>query len=264
MPRLGATTPAAHVAYKALRRRIIDGQYRAGEHLVAGDLGAELQMSRTPVREALIMLEKDGLVRGELNKGFTVRSITAEDIGQLYELQGLLESFGTRKAAERSSVLDAEDVSIMWSAIGELDILAEQLTETLDSLDGSMIHRIEVANRRFHDALSRAAGNDELEVLLSMLARTSLHDAVYRTFRRHPIDFFKRANEFHRLILERVLEGDADRAAALMFEHVLQSRDFVLGELDEAGGELSRLPRPPDGADPMEEAPLLGGVADLR
>jgi len=217
------------------------------------------------------MLEKDGLVRGELNKGFTVRSITAEDIGQLYELQGLLESFGTRKAAERSSSLHVEDVATMWSAIGELDSAVELLTGSLDSLDGATIRRIELENRRFHDALSRMAGNDELEVLLSVLARTSLHDAIYRSFTRHPIDFFKRANEFHRLILERVLEGDADRAAALMFEHVLQSRDFVLAALDDAGGELSRLPSPPEPADADEPGRAVlvddafsGEVADLR
>jgi GntR family transcriptional regulator of vanillate catabolism len=78
-----------------------DGKLRSGERLVAHALADRYRVSRTPVREALLKLEKEGFVTGTANAGFEPRRLTLEELCELYELRELLEGFAVEKLTER-------------------------------------------------------------------------------------------------------------------------------------------------------------------
>ena len=85
-------------AYEAIKEAIQSLVFRPGEFLAIGNLADQLEISRTPVRDALIMLEHDGLVRMVPQKGVYVSEITVEDIRQMYELRIVLERYAIRVA----------------------------------------------------------------------------------------------------------------------------------------------------------------------
>ena len=97
------TLPNGMDAYHQIRRWIVEGRLRPGERLVEQRLAEELDLSRTPIREALRMLQSEGLVRFEPNRGARVRSLTMADIDDLYELRGRLEAMAAELAAVRAT-----------------------------------------------------------------------------------------------------------------------------------------------------------------
>ena len=82
-----------------LLRRIIDGELKPGARIVESRLAAELAVSRTPLREALLALEREGLVRSDRRRGFTIETLSAGDVRETYPLLAALESFAVRSSA---------------------------------------------------------------------------------------------------------------------------------------------------------------------
>ena len=234
MPRTGATEARTRVAYERLKERIVRGDYLPGQHLPAAEVAAELQMSRTPVREALFALEAEHLVVGSLNKGWTVRPLSREMISKLYDLRAHLESFAARKAAENIRVLAVEQTTRLWDAIAQLDDLLRARREGDDDHIAEMMQ----VNTRIHETIVAASGYPYLSELI---AQTIDRGVIYRAFDLFSLGQLERANQFHRMIAEQVVAGEADRASSLMAEHVFQSRDVVLERIDAAGGDVSAL-----------------------
>jgi DNA-binding GntR family transcriptional regulator len=77
--------------FETLRRSILEGEYGPNERLVEEQLAERLRVSRTPIRQALTMLEAEGLVEIEPNKGAAVRSFSVEDVWEIYDLRAVLE-----------------------------------------------------------------------------------------------------------------------------------------------------------------------------
>src|SRR5207244_5290504 len=94
---------AGVAASELIRNAIIEGRLEPGRRLKEEELARELGISRTPVREALLLLQAEELVVATPNRGATVRVHDARDIGDLYELRALLEGYAARRAAERIS-----------------------------------------------------------------------------------------------------------------------------------------------------------------
>src|ERR1700678_1450850 len=88
-------------AYEQIRQAIVEGRYRPGQRLIEQRVAGELDLSRTPIREALRMLDAEGLVITEPNRGAIVRPIAANDVQDLYELRGRLESYAAYRASQR-------------------------------------------------------------------------------------------------------------------------------------------------------------------
>src|SRR5262245_47572346 len=89
------------VAYSKLRYSITEGQLLPGARLVELELCRSLKMGRTPIREALLRLEGDGLIESVPNAGFSVKYITLEDIDETYKIRAALECLAVRLAIER-------------------------------------------------------------------------------------------------------------------------------------------------------------------
>ncbi|MGH9018530.1 MAG: GntR family transcriptional regulator, partial [Acidimicrobiales bacterium] len=94
------------LAYDRIRRSIVDGSYPPGSRLVEQALSSELDLSRTPIREALRRLEVEGLVLYRRHRGAVVRTTTADEVIDLYELRARLESYAAELAAARSTPAD--------------------------------------------------------------------------------------------------------------------------------------------------------------
>ena len=213
-----ADTVGAELAYEQVRAAIVENRYPPGQRLVEQRIAEELGLSRTPVREALRMLEAEGLVVSERNRGAMVRPLSATEVVDLYGLRIRLESYAVEVATERATEAELGELVAAADAFSEI-----RRTVDVDAVEG--VRLIHEANRRFHDAIITAARHRRLA---TMLARTVDIPLVFQAFRTFGAAEIERSDTFHHLIAEAMSRRDAARAAALMAEHIAQGRDAVL------------------------------------
>ena len=249
MPQTGATTAMMRRAADVVRDRIVQGYYAPDQRLPAAELAAELDISRTPVREALLVLEFEGLVVNSLNRGCRVRPLTAAGISQMYDLRAMLESFAARKAAESIHQVPPDLMDHLEARIADLDALLQ----ANDLWEPAHIKKMMAANRDIHDAIVRASG---YETLPSLISQTIDRGVIFRAYDLFGQEQLVRSNIFHRMVAEVIIAGDGDRAASLMAEHVFQSRDVVLGRIEALGGDVMAVFGP---RDPSADARRAGG-----
>jgi len=214
--------PSAGTAYHRIRRAIVEGDYRPGERLVEQRVAEDLQLSRTPVREALRMLEAEGLVRIEPNRGAAVRLVTVDGIRDLYELRARLEAYATELAAERAT--DAERLKLQ-RARDDFDAASRRTAE--GGIDE--VRTVFRLNDEFHLTILEAARHEHL---MHSLFRTVDHPLVFQSFRQYTPEAMARSSEFHGLICDAVCAGEPERAGRMMHEHVLQGRDVLIGAIE--------------------------------
>jgi DNA-binding GntR family transcriptional regulator len=206
-----------------LRHQILAGTYSPGERLREERLARDLNVSRTPVRQALMKLEAEGTVEMEPKRGARVRSFSAEDVWNVYDLRAVLESHAAQRAAQR---VRESELSGMRESIEEF---ARHGGEADHDPEGQVRWLVK-CNQQFHDAIVVASGNPRLEMLLQRTVELPLiFKAVfwYTPYERSI------ANHHHRLILNALEEGDGERAEILMREHVYEGRDRVIRSLEE-------------------------------
>jgi DNA-binding GntR family transcriptional regulator len=211
-------TQAADRAYTALRGGILGGRYGSGERLGEIEIADELGLSRTPVREALRRLGSEGLVEVLPHRGSRVRTWTAQDLDETYELRALLEGLAARRAA---TGLDA-------GTLAELDTLAARMV----TVDPSLGHRpagefteLAALNGRFHALITAAAGSAQLAATLAGLVQLPL---VMRTYRRYTPAALARSHAHHRELVDALRAGDGAWAESVMRSHVLAARAVLL------------------------------------
>jgi len=211
-------TVGAELAYEQVRAAIVENRYPPGQRLVEQRLAEELGLSRTPVREALHMLEAEGLVVSERNRGAMVRPLSATEVDDLYGLRIRLESYAVEVATERAT--EAE----LGKLVAAADTFSEiRRTVDVDTVEG--VRQIHAANEEFHETIIAAARHRRLA---TMLARTVDIPLVFQAFRSFGAAEIERSDTFHHLIVEAMCRRDPNRAAALMTEHIAQGRDAVL------------------------------------
>lgn len=196
-----------------LRADIIEGRIRPNQRLVAAELAERMQVSRTPVREALKLLAADGLVVG-VKRGYVVREHTGAEIREIYEVRAALEAMAARLVAQRAS--DERIEAIV--AIGACD-------EGLAEADRSVLVEL---NSRFHDAIVAASGNGRLGELNG---RNSEHFFSYRIAALYTDAEALASVRGHGRIVQAFLGRDQDAAAGAAREHVLEALDVVLSKL---------------------------------
>jgi len=223
------TLGAAH-AYAEVRAAIVENRYPPGHRLVEQRIAEELGLSRTPVREALRMLQAEGLVVSERNRGAMVRPLSPTEVVDLYGLRIRLESYAVEVATERSTETELGELVAAADAFGEI-----RRTADVDTVEG--VRLLHDANRRFHDAILGAARHHRLE---AMLARTVDTPLVFQAFRHFGVAEIERSDTFHHLIAEAMCRRDPNRASALMAEHIAQGRDAVLDAMAFADREAAK------------------------
>lgn len=217
-----------------IRSRILMGDYGPEGRLVEEQIAGELGVSRTPVRQALTIVESEGLVEIFPNRGAIVASFSFDEVWRVYDLRAVLEGLAARRAAE--NIGEAE--------IGELRALAEEM----ERLDGELreanapsgrlggaahkewIRCLVNANQDFHHTVAAASRNRRLEKLVRSSGRLPMVLKAYSWYRPG-----ERAatNHYHRKILRTLEAGDAFRAELVMTEHIYEGRDVILRALEE-------------------------------
>ncbi len=197
--------------FNRLRDDIIQGVIRPNERLIAADLAAALNTSRTPIREALQLLEADGLVAGA-KRGYVVREYTREEIVEIYQVRAALEGMAARLVAEQSgnaSVKAIEAIGAHKDSLGRSD-------------DSS--HVVDL-NNEFHAAIFSACGNARLE----KLNRTnSQHFFNYRIAELYSKEEQLASVRGHARIIKALRAHDGDAADAAAREHVLDALEVTL------------------------------------
>ena len=194
-----------------LRESILSGRIAPGERMNEAQLSARLGVSRTPTRAALHALAAEGLLDYETNRGFTVRSYSAEAIAEAYEIRAVLEGRAARLAARRA--LSPGLQQRLEAALAEGDAVVAAFDDTAEQRE--TYRRVNVA---FHDTVLAAAANPMLDDTLKLaLARpaTTLRNIV--SFTR---DHVRRRHDDHHRIHEAIRAGDEWRAEMLMRAHV--------------------------------------------
>ena len=197
--------------FQSIREDILSGRYEQNTELKEAAIGAELGVSRTPVREALRQLELEGLVTIIPNRGAYVNMITAKDVQDIYVIRSMLEGLCARWATQSITAeqLDSMEETLCLSEYHTSKKNYEKLYE-LDSL--------------FHEQLYEAGGSRILNHILS-----DFHDYV-KMVRKATISTSSRSvtsTEEHRAIFEAIKEKDPDKAEALAKEYVKHTIESI-------------------------------------
>ncbi len=161
-------------AYREIRRRILDNEMPPNSQYLEQQLAEQLQMSRTPVREALIRLAEERLVEVKPRHGARVLPVLADDMREIYEILTELEAMAARHAAERG-MPDA-----MFT---EMERAVEAMDEALRAGD---LKAWSGHDSRFHDLLICASGNKRLKEVVRMFVDQS-HRARMQTLAHRPL-----------------------------------------------------------------------------
>lgn len=213
--------PGSSGVFERLRRMIIEGEYAPDERLIEEQLAERLGVSRTPIRQALTMLEAEGLVEIAPNKGAMVCSFSVEDVRDIYDLRAVLEGYAARRAALR---IAGEELARLSELAEEMEGLAGHFSEHEE------IRRLVALNQGFHGTIVVASRNRRLGRLLRGTVQIPL---MFKAFFWYGLHERTISNHYHRQILNALEAGDADRAEIVMREHVYEGRDFVIRALME-------------------------------
>lgn len=203
------------LVYTELRRRILDLELQPGQRLYEPQLSAELQVSRTPLREALRLLLAEDLLDQLPTGGMVVRPLSATEIEELYSVRAVLEGLMTGEAAAR---LDAPGEERLRALVARNERLVELPDDAMN------------AGHDFHLAIAQVAGHSWASRLH---AQVDGQMARYRAFTNQSQARRSAALAEHQGILEALVARDADRARALAEQHVLAARDTALAAISE-------------------------------
>ena len=206
---------ASLVATEVIREAILDGRLQPGQRLKEEELARELGISRTPVREALLILQTEGMVEAAPNRGATVRSYDADDLGEMYLLRAALEGLGARLAAER---VKARDVTKLrkscdrFESVGMLGTLEELVKENLF----------------FHNTILEIAGSERIAQLVRSVTELPL---VYKSYLWYSPSQKVVSAHYHRQIVHALEARDPERAESVMKQHVFEARDVLVSQM---------------------------------
>jgi DNA-binding GntR family transcriptional regulator len=206
-----------------LRKRILNGELPGGTRLYEVMLADELNVSRTPVREALSRLAEEGLLERARGGGFVVRSFAIGDVLDMIELRGVLEGTAARLAAERG--VSVAKLHAIREILGRLDACFGDDPAEVD-LDLYARH-----NAAFHEALSKLAGSAVLEQEIARVVRLPFASPSAFLPHRARIEALREtlpsAQAQHHAIIEAIVAREGTRAEALAREHTRAARDNV-------------------------------------
>lgn len=208
-----------------LRERILSGELTPGQHLRELEWAPILGVSRTPLRLALVELEKQGLVESHgVRGGFHVRGVTMDEVVQAIDVRGVLEGYAVRLVAEHGVTPAVKKILVDCVERGRAFV--EQAEVEGGPFDGTGWPAI---NALFHATLVDAAGNHSLRQALDLVQRSPLADASMLLIRgsqpRLELSFLRRSQLDHEDVLQAIIDREGARAEALMREHARRSRD---------------------------------------
>ena len=202
--------------FESLKHSIVRGKISSGEWLVESHIAETLGISRTPVREAIHKLEREGLIERQPRGGFTVLGLDRDDIEETFGIRSVLEGYAARLAAVKHDSQELED-------------LENKIDEFQKALDLKKMNLLPAINTEFHDLLY---GLSKSPKLINMI--NGLRDQIYR-YREMILKerkFASTSNMDHKKMLKYIRKRDAEGAERLVRDHILRGQEMVLKEYD--------------------------------
>jgi len=207
--------PLREVVFNNLRDAILNGELRPGERLLENQLAEKLGVSRTPVREALRMLEQENLVALVPRKGAQVLDLSAADIKNVLEIRSALEAVGMRHACR----------SMDYEHLIELKRLNEEFERAFEEKD---YEKVANTDEKMHDIIFASAHNDRLVQIIS-----NMRAQVYR-YRMAYLKVYETKTaviNHHRGIIDAIENHRESDGIKLMAEHIEHQTQVILKSL---------------------------------
>ncbi len=204
-------------AVRDLRKMILSGELAAGTDHLESELAETLGMSRTPIREAALMLESKGLLEMRPRKGVRILPVSSDDMREIYDILTELESLAAQRAAEAD--YSDDELAVLAGSIAKMDqaIEAEDLVAWAE------------ADELFHQELVRLGGNKRVEAIVAMMS-DQVRRARATTLFIRPLPV--KSNEDHRVVFQAISEGRPDVARERHRAHRLQAQTMLCGILE--------------------------------
>lgn len=194
-----------------LRERIVTGELAPGVRLIERDLATQLGVSRVPVREAIRMLEAEGLLRTVPRKGVVVDTLSRQDVEELFDVRAALEVLGCRRAAECGTE----------EGFLKLEYLLSEARTAIKVADRIQIAQ---ANAAFHEQITELATNRALVSVMEPIQSRMRWLFAQTDDPGHTL-------EEHQLLFAAIVSRDVEAAALCAAEHVETNRKHVLSML---------------------------------
>ena len=207
--------PLRDVVFNTLRKAILTGELKPGEHLMEIHLANQLGVSRTPIREAIRKLELEGLVIMIPRRGALVAQITEKDLKDVLEVRRALDALCAELACER---ITQEEKQQLKAACEEF----EKATETGDATT------IAAADVKLHEIIIEATGNRRLIQMIK-----NLSDQMYR----YRFEYIKEKDQHnnlireHRMIYESIINNDKEQAAKAATVHIDNQEKSIIRQI---------------------------------
>ncbi|PVB60617.1 GntR family transcriptional regulator [Labrenzia sp. 011] len=200
-------------AMEQIRQLIFDGELAAGSDHLESELADRLGMSRTPVREATLMLAQQGLLEVRPRKGVRIATLSLKDMEEIYAVLTELEALAAEEAAKAG--YSDEDLGALKQAIEAMeDALAREDREAWA-----------LADNAFHDELVRLGGNSRVQSIVSMMSN-QVRRARAMTLYIRPLPV--KSNEDHRAVFDAIRKGEAALARERHRSHRQDAREVLI------------------------------------
>lgn len=219
---VGESPSLVEGAYRALKTAIRENIYPPGHQAAEPEIAEQLRMSRTPVHEAIIRLQEEGLVQVLPRRGVLICPISVEDIREIYDVLIAVEGMAAARLADLPR-------SQATSIAGDLD---QATTAMEQALAGDDLPAWAAADERFHQMLSELCGNRRLARIAGTVMDQAHRSRLY-TLHLRPKPLGSAAE--HRAITAAIRQGEPDAAEAAARAHRIRARDALLPLLAQAG-----------------------------
>ena len=200
-------------ALKELRDKIFSGELAAGSDHLESELADLLDMSRTPVREAVLTLESQGLLELRPRKGVRILPLSPDDMSEVYDVLTELESHAAERAAQAG--YGASDLTDLAGAIDAMDT----------AIAAGDLYAWAEADDRFHRELVRLGGNRRIAAIVEMMS-DQVRRARMTTLYMRPVP--TRSNEDHRAVFEAIRSGDPETARQIHRHHRQHAKSILV------------------------------------
>jgi DNA-binding GntR family transcriptional regulator len=198
-------------AYQAIKDLILSNRLFPGQKIIYRELEEKLKMSKTPIINALVMLEKDQLVVSQKNRGFYIREVNRKEAEQIYDLRHRLEEMAIGYAIENHTKKD-------------LDILKEKLDAYNDYISDLYDQKRLALDTAFHLQITIMGKNPFLHRIMEQF-----YENIYFMLRVIFLSpYVERFKNDHELLFRAIAEGDVDEARKVLKLHMESCRDLIV------------------------------------
>ena len=203
-------------AYRSIRSRIVNNELPVGTQIEIQTLAAEMGISRTPIREAIIRLIQDGFIRSVPCVGYFVRGISRREFLEVYELRTIIDAYAAERAA----------ISMDGATVDALEAIANESLALCDA--GSRREYYQQVDR-FHFAIVDHLQNERLSTMRRDIAE-QIHR--FRSTAEEEVPFrnaaMNKAIDEHLAVLTAIRSGEGQRAREAMLNHLTNNRAFLI------------------------------------